>query len=315
MIEQSEAQLTTRAPAYSVGLNAVRNMFRTIWTFSRRHPLGGGSGVVVILVIVMAVGAPLWEATLNHETHGNPTHLFVDPDNFKRAPSSTYILGTDYAGRDILSRIIYGARISLSVSILAVLFGTTVGAVWGVATAYLAGRFDMYSMRLLEVNMAFPAIILAMILVTALGAGFWVVVFAIAATRISYSVRVIRSVALSVKEFDYVLAARAIGASNLRIMLRHIAPQCGAAFLILATAHMGVAIIIEASLGFLGAGINEPTPTWGNMIGPATRGELIPHWPVVVWPGLIITLTVLCFNLFGDSLRDALDPKLRGRGA
>ena len=315
MIEQSEAQVTTRVPAHIAGLNVIRGVARTSWTFSRRHPLGGISGIIVLLVVAMAVGAPLWEDLLNHQTKGNPTHLFVDPDNFKKAPNSTYILGTDYAGRDILSRIIYGARISLSVSILAVLFGTLLGSVWGVATAYIGGRFDMYSQRVLEVNMAFPAIILAMILVTALGAGFWVVVFAIAATRISYSTRVIRSVSLAVKEFDYVLAARAIGASNIRVMVRHIAPQCAAAFLILATAHMGVAIIIEASLGFLGAGINEPTPTWGNMIGPATRGELIPHWPVVVWPGLIITLTVLCFNLFGDSLRDALDPKLRGRGA
>ena len=161
--------------------------------------------------------------------------------------------------------------------------------------------------------MAFPALILAMVLLVGLGAGLWTVVIAIAITRLPYGVRVIRSVALSVKELAYVDAARAIGASNFRIMALHVAPQCMAPYVVLATAHLGVVIIIEASLGFLGVGIAPPTPTWGNMLGGAVANILIPHWPLVVFPGVAIALVVIGFNFFGDAVRDALDPKLRGR--
>jgi len=151
-----------------------------------------------------------------------------------------------------------------------------------------------------------------MVLVIGMGAGLWAVVIAIGMTRLPFGVRVVRSVALSVKELVYVEAARAIGASNLRIMVRYIAPQCLAAYLVLATAQLGVAIVIEASLGFLGVGIPPPTPTWGNMMGGAVANVLIPHWPLVVFPGATITLVVLAFNFFGDAIRDVFDPKLRG---
>jgi peptide/nickel transport system permease protein len=153
---------------------------------------------------------------------------------------------------------------------------------------------------------------LAMAIAMALGAGTWTVIIAIAITRIPFGGRVIRSVVLSLKEMQYVEAARGLGASNMRLMFRHILPQCIAPFLILATAHLGVAIVIEASLGFLGVGIPPPSPTWGNMLSDALNSGLVPPWWLVLFPGLAITVTVLAFNLLGDGIRDALDPRLRG---
>ena len=239
--------------------------------------------------------------------------LYVDFLKLGAAPSATYLLGTDYEGRDILSRIIYGGRVSLQVSVLSVLLGSTIGALWGIASAFLGGRFDIISQRIVEIVMSFPALVLAMVLLVALGGGIWTVIIAIAVTRLPYGVRVVRSVALSVKELAYVDAARAMGASNFRIMAKHIAPQCFAAYVVLATAHLGAAIVIEASLGFLGVGITPPTPSWGNMLGGVIANTYKPIWWLVVFPGLAISITVLSFNLLGDALRDALDPKLRGR--
>src|SRR6185503_11720960 len=179
----------------------------------------------------------------------------------------------------------------------AVLFGTTLGALWGLASGYFGGRFDIISQRLIEFMQSFPDLILAM---------------AIAITRIPFGGRVIRAVVLSLKEMSYVEAARGLGASHLRMMAQHILPQCVAPYLILATTHLGVAIIIEAALGFLGVGIPPPMPTWGNMLADSLNAGLIPPWWLVLFPGAAITLTVLAFNLLGDGIRDVLDPRLRG---
>jgi ABC-type dipeptide/oligopeptide/nickel transport system permease subunit len=229
-----------------------------------------------------------------------------------KAPSAHSYFGTDQIGRDNLSRVIYGSRSSLAVAIAAVLLGTTTGSLWGLASGYMGGRFDIISQRMIEFLQSFPDLILAMAISMALGAGTWTVIIAIAITRIPFGGRVVRAVALSLKEIAYVEAARGIGASTLRIMARHILPQCVAPYLVLATTHLGVAIIIEASLGFLGVGIPPPTPTWGNMIADSLNSGLVPPWWLVVFPGLAITLTVLAFNLFGDGIRDTLDPRLRG---
>ena len=228
-----------------------------------------------------------------------------------QSPSGKYPFGTDQIGRDVLSRVIYGGRASLTVAIGAVLFGTTLGALWGLASGFLGGRFDLISQRIIEFLQSFPDLILAMAIAMALGAGTGTVIIAIAITRIPFGGRVIRAVVLSLKELSYVEAARGLGASHLRMMARHILPQCIAPYLILATTHLGVAIIIEASLGFLGVGIPPPTPTWGNMLADSLNAGLVPPWWLVLFPGCAITLTVLAFNLLGDGIRDILDPRLR----
>jgi peptide/nickel transport system permease protein len=184
-----------------------------------------------------------------------------------------------------------------------------VGSLWGMASGYLGGRVDLVSQRVSEVLQSFPDLILAMAISMAIGTGLPAVIVAIAVTRIPFGARVIRSVALTVRELPYVEAVRSAGASEFRVMARHVLPQCLAPYLVLATTHLGVAIVIEAALGFLGVGIPPPTPTWGNMLADSLT-SLVPHWWLVFFPGLAITLTVLAFNLLGDGIRDTLDPRL-----
>ena len=278
-------------------------MGRSLWYFARRAPMSAFWGVVAAMILIMAITAPLI-------TPYEPTKS--DFRAMSRPPYEKHVFGTDQIGRDTLSRVIYGSRASLTVAISAVLLGTTVGALWGMASGYFGGRFDIVSQRILEFLQSFPDLILAMAIAMALGAGTGTVIVAIAITRIPFGGRVIRAVVLSLKELQYVEAARGLGASHLRMMFQHILPQCVAPYLILATTHLGVAIIIEASLGFLGVGIPPPTPTWGNMLADALNAGLIPPWWLVLFPGVAISITVLAFNLLGDGIRDVLDPRLRG---
>ncbi len=278
-------------------------VLRGLRRFAGKQPVGTASGVVLAVIILVAIASPV--IAPYNPIEGHFTAINEPPD-------SEYLLGTDRVGRDVLSRVIYGARISLLVAFVAVIVGDALGAMWGIASGYLGGRFDIYSQRIVELLLSFPTLILAMVLLLGLGAGVFTVIVAIAITRIPLSVRVIRSVSLSVKENAYVEAARAIGASDLRVMALHIAPQCFAPWLVLVTAQLGGVIVLEASLGFLGVGVPAPTATWGNMLGGAVAATLKPEWWLVIFPGVAITITVLAFNLFGDSIRDALDPKLRG---
>ncbi len=269
---------------------------RFVW----RNPLSAAGGLVGALIVAMAIAAP-WIAP-------------ADPlkTNFRRMnkpPDAQAFFGTDQVGRDTLSRVIYGARTSLFVAFAAVLLGTTVGSLWGVACGYLGGRFDLASQRVMEILQAFPDLILALAISMAMGTGLPAVIVAIAITRIPFGGRVIRSVAISVREMAYVEAGRATGASAFRIMRLHVLPQCVAPYLVLATTHLGVAIVIEAALGFLGVGVPPPTATWGNMLADSITG-LVPSWWLVFFPGLAITVTVLAFNLLGDGIRDTLDPRL-----
>ena len=290
-------ETVTTVTGYTVGV------LRGLRRFAGKQPVGTASGVVLAVIILLAVASPLIAPYNPIEGHFTAIN---DP------PDSEYLLGTDRVGRDVLSRVIYGARISLLVAFVAVIVGDTLGAMWGIASGYLGGKFDIYSQRIIELLLAFPTLILAMVLLLGLGAGVVTVLVAIAITRIPLSVRVIRSVSLSIKERTYVEAARAIGASEVRIMALHIAPQCLAPWLVLVTAQLGGVIVLEASLGFLGVGVPAPTATWGNMLGGAVAATLKPEWWLVIFPGVAITVTVLAFNLFGDSIRDALDPRLRG---
>jgi peptide/nickel transport system permease protein len=281
----------------------LRRIGRGLLTFARRSPLSAFWGCVAAAIVVMAVAAPVLAPY---------QPLKSDFRRMTKPPDARNYFGTDQIGRDTLSRVIHGSRTSLMVAAAAVLFGTTLGAIWGLACGFFGGRFDIASQRIIEFMQSFPDLILAMAIAMALGAGTGTVIVAIAITRIPFGGRVIRSVVLSLKEMPFVEAARGLGASNMRLMFRHILPQCIAPYLILATAHLGVAIVIEASLGFLGVGIPPPTPTWGNMLSDALNSGLVPPWWLVLFPGLAITITVLAFNLLGDGIRDMLDPRLRG---
>ena len=281
----------------------ARRMARGLRLFIRRSPLSAFWGCVAAAIILAAVSAPLLAP---YEP------LKSDFRAMSKPPDKRHYFGTDQIGRDVLSRVLYGSRASLTVAIGAVLFGTTLGALWGLASGYFGGRVDIVSQRIIEFLQSFPDLVLAMAIAMALGAGIGTVIVAIAITRIPFGGRVIRAVVLSLKEISYVEAARGLGASHLRIMLRHILPQCMAPYLILATTHLGVAIVIEAALGFLGVGIPPPTPTWGNMLADSLNAGLVPPWWLVLFPGLAITITVLAFNLLGDGIRDILDPRLRG---
>ena len=269
-------------------------------TLLRQNWLSAVGGVVALLIVLVALTAPVIAPR-------DP--LKADFRHMNKPPSAEAFFGTDQVGRDALSRVIYGARTSLFVAFSAVLLGTTLGSLWGVACGYIGGRFDLVSQRIMEIFQSFPDLILALAISMAIGTGLPAVIVAIAITRVPFGGRVIRSVALSVSAMPFVEAGRAAGASTLRVMARHVLPQCVAPYLVLATTHLGVAIVIEAALGFLGVGVPPPTPTWGNMLADAITG-LVPQWWLVLFPGLAITVTVLAFNLLGDGIRDSLDPRL-----
>ena len=271
-------------------------------TFAKRSPWQTLWGCVIVVLILMATLAPLLAPD-------DP--LIVNVDRMRLPPDSENWTGTDNIGRDVTSRLIYGARSSLFIAICSVLAGTLLGGMWGLVSGYLGGKFDIISERFVEILLALPGLILAYLLVLVLEASIWTVIGALAISRVPTVVRVIRSVALSVRESMYVEAARAIGAEQLRVIWRHVAPQCVAPLIVLITVDIGGVIIAEASLSFLGVGIPPPTPSWGRMLGESNP-TLYPMWWLVAFPGMFITLTVLAFNLFGDGVRDALDPRLRG---
>ncbi len=272
--------------------------------FTQSSPIGAAAVSIWLLMFFMAVFAPQLSPY-------DP--LEADYSAIRAAPTTQHLLGTDQLGRDLLSRIIYGSRITLIVSITAVFIGDLIGFVWGIASGYLGQRFDLFSQRVVDVLMSFPGLILALLLLVVLGAGLVTVIVAISVTRIPSATRITRAVVLSIKETSYVEAARMIGASNVRIMVRHVAPQAIAPILVVATLHLGGAIFAESALSFLGMGIPPPQPSWGNMLGGVLAAAFRPPWWLVIFPGLAITAAIMAANLFGDAFRDFLDPKLRRR--
>ena len=274
------------------------------WKLVRRQPLGALGLAVVLIMIFMAVFA---EAISPFDPEANSFEFMLAP------PDSQFWLGTDQFGRDILTRIIFGARTALYVGFTAAFIGAGAGLVLGVGSAYFGGMFDLLFQRVMDVFMAFPLIILALAVVSILGTGTSNVIIAITIPFIPQCARVVRSSALAIREIPYVDAARAMGFSHRRIILRHMVPNVMAPFLIMLTSFVGQAILLEASLSYLGLGVQEPTPAWGLMLqgGAEEYAESAP-W-VAIFPGLAITLAVFAFNLFGDALRDVLDPKLRSR--
>ena len=276
----------------------------TLWVLCKRQPLGAGGALIVIAMIFMTVFA---EYISPYDPEANAFEHMLTP------PNAAFWLGTDQFGRDILTRLIYGARTALIVGFTCAFVGAFGGLVLGVASAYYGGKFDLILQRVMDVFMAFPLIILALAVVATLGTGIQNVIIAITIPFVPQCARVVRSSALSIREIPYVDAARACGFSDARIILRHMTPNVMAPFLIMLTTFVGQAILLEASLSYLGLGVQEPTPAWGLMLqgGAEEYAESAP-W-VAIFPGIAISLAVFGFNLFGDALRDVLDPKLRNR--
>ena len=270
----------------------------------RRQPLASAGGLVVLIMIFATIFA-------NFLTPYDPEA--ASWVNQLTPPSAEFWLGTDAFGRDILTRIIFGARTALFVGFTAAFVGATSGLILGVASAYFGGRFDIICQRLVDIVMAFPLIVLALAVVATLGASTVNVIIAITIPFIPQCARVVRSSALAIREIPYVDAARALGYSHMRIIMKHMIPNVMAPYLIMLTTFVGQAILLEASLSYLGMGVQEPTPAWGLMLqgGAEEFAESAPWVPI--FPGLAITLAVFGFNLFGDGLRDVLDPRLRSR--
>ncbi len=270
--------------------------------FVRTKPLGAAGAVIILGMLLVAASA----GTLApyDAYHADYSAQFA-------RPSAEHWFGTDEFGRDLMSRIMYGARIALFVGFTASFAGCTIGGLLGVTSAYLGGKVDLLLERLMDILLAFPQLILALAIASILGPAVQNVVIAIAVPIIPRAARVVRATALAVKENVYVEAVNALGATRRRVVLRHIVPNVVAPYIIMLTAQLGGAILAEAALSYLGLGAAEPTPSWGLMLSGSalSYAERAPWIPV--FPGIAISLGVFGFNLFGDSLRDALDPKLR----
>ena len=270
--------------------------------FCRARTLGAVGAAVIVVMFVVALLAPVL-APYDPEA--------VDFAAMLARPSLAHWLGTDSFGRDVLSRLIFGSRTALMVGFGSSVLGATLGAILGVGSAYFGGRVDLYVQRVMDVFLSFPLIVLALALVAILGNSIPNLIMAIMVPMIPRSALVIRSSALAIREMPFVDAARAAGFGHARIVLRHMLPNVMAPYLIMLTAFLGQAILAEASLSFLGLGVQEPTAAWGLMLrGAAVEFAETAPW-MAIFPGLAISLSVFAFNLFGDSLRDALDPRLR----
>lgn len=264
------------------------------------HPGTRIGGALLTVVLCGAVFAPLF-------TSYDP--IQIAPEQRLQGPSATHLLGTDLYGRDTLARVLYGGRISLAVGVLSVGLALAVGGVLGTASGYWGGWLDAVAMRLADILLAFPAILLAIGLLAFLGGGFWNVVLAIAIVYAAPFSRVSRAAVLTVLHEEYMDAARAIGAEDARILRRHVLPNAIAPLVVECTLRLALAILAVAALSFLGLGTQPPSPTWGQMIAEGRAVMTFSSWPAI-GPGAAITITVLGFNLLGDAIRDAFDPHL-----
>jgi peptide/nickel transport system permease protein len=280
----------------------LRRWFGIAGNFVCDRPLGGTGAAIILLMIIAALLA-------NFISPYDP--LENDYGAMFQAPGARHWLGTDSFGRDVLSRILYGSRTALWVGFCSSLVGTSIGALIGASCAYFGGKIDLLMQRLMDILLSFPLIVLALVVVAVLGSGVWNVILAISIPMIPRAALVVRSSALALRQMLFIEAALILGASHWRIISRHLLPNVMAPYLIMLTAFLGQAILLEASLSFLGLGVAEPAAAWGLMLrGAAVEFAERAPW-MALFPGLAISLAVFAFNVFGDSLRDALDPKLR----
>ena len=301
-----------------------RPSFLTRWgRTAQRKPLGAVAMGVVLVFVITAVFAdldwmmgPLGLRNVR-EAQGRVGIAPYDPvaqhyDHVMQPPSAKFWLGTDNFGRDMLSRLIHGARISLIVGITTVAIGAVIGGFLGISTAFFEGKYDLLMQRVIDAWMAFPGIIIALSILAALGPGMVNVIIAIGLGNVPVMTRVVRGATLSQKQNVFVEAARSIGCGGRRIMVRHLLPNVAAPMIIISSLEMGAAIISEASLSFLGVGVPPPNPSWGGMLSGHHRTYMLAAPWMAIFPGLAITIAVLGWNLLGDATRDLWDPRLRG---
>ena len=290
-----------RVPWYMAPLRLLRAIFQV-----RQFP-GVAMAILVFLLVIPGLFAE-WIAP--HDPIKGSLALRLKPPMWEKGGSITYPLGTDKVGRDVLSRIIYGARVSLRVSIEGIVVSGFIGTALGLMSGYFGGKVDALIMRLVDISLGLPIILVALVFVAALGPSFTTVIALVTILLWARYARQIRGETLSIKERDFIARARVAGASHFRIMFRYLLPNVVNTLIVLATLQVGFVIIFESSLSFLGAGIPRPTPAWGLMVADG-RELIVTAWWISMFPGLAIMLTVLSFNLVGDWLRDHLDPKLK----
>ena len=295
---------TIRGSVTTLQRAAKRRRAQALWGLMKRKPLGAAAASIILLIVFTAIFADVLAPY-------DP--LFTHPEIRLAPPSWQHPFGTDDIGRDVFSRIIYGARISLWVGLLAVGIGTVAGTIIGLICGYWEGRVDLVLQRFMDALMAIPGLILALAIVSVLTPNTTNAMLAIAVVIIPGNSRIVRGAVLSAKQNPYVEAARALGCGHLRLIASHILPNVTAPILIIVSIWLGNAIFIEASLSFLGLGTQPPQPSWGSMLSSTGRAYMEQAPWLAIFPGLAISLAVLGFNLFGDTLRDIWDPKLRGR--
>ena len=271
--------------------------------FCRRKPLGAVGAVIVLSLLLMA-GFAEWIAPYAYDQQLPGARL--------KAPGREYLLGTDNVGRDIFSRIVYGARVSVTVGFLTVLMGNAVAAFIGITSGYFRGRYDILVQRVVDAWQSFPYLIIILSLLAVLGPGMLNVILALSILVAAATSRVIRSATLSVVEYPYIEAARAMGAGHVRVILRHVLPNVAATIVVVATIGLGGVILAESALSFLGYGVPPPHPSWGSMLSGSGRTYMYSAPWIAIWPGVAISMVVFGFNMLGDALRDVLDPRLRG---
>ena len=291
------------AIAVPAGARPTSGAWTVFARFVRKKPLGAAGGALMLLMVISALFAELLQTQDPIATNAAYT---------LGRPNLEHLLGTDHLGRDIYSRIVHGARVSLVVGVASTLLGSVLGGIIGLLSGYVGGKTDLVTQRILDILQGLPLLVLALVMSAALGPSVQNVVIAISIPIIPRAARVIRSSVLSIREMQYVEAARSLGVQHLRIAFRHILPNTIGPFIVLCTAQLGSAILVEATLSYLGLGVPEPYPSWGRMlsVSAAEYAQKAPH--LVLFPGIAISLAVFASNLLGDALRDTLDPRLRG---
>jgi peptide/nickel transport system permease protein len=285
------------------GRRSLRRGLARVGRFCRRKPLGAVGGVIVLGLLIMA-GFAEWIAPYAYDEQIAGARL--------RPPGREFIFGTDNVSRDIFSRIVYGARVSVTVGFITVLLGNAVAAAIGITSGYFRGRYDIIVQRLVDAWQSFPYLIIILSLLAVLGPGLMNVILALSILVAAAASRVIRGATLSVVEHPYIEAARAMGAGHLRVILKHILPNVLATIVVIATIGLGGVILAESALSFLGFGVPPPHPSWGSMLSGSGRTYMYNAPWIAIWPGVAISLVVFGFNMLGDALRDVLDPRLRG---